>query len=88
MAGRGEQSIVIPLTANPTDGKMGTGWGGGFDIAADVKIGTDAKLDPGGKPELTPKFGAGVGEFQQFSPSINMYEWKDVDGRSVKQSTE
>lgn len=80
--------IVVPIVDQPTAGKMAMSWGAGADVAAIVKLGLDVKYDPGGKFELTPKAGFGAGEFQQFSPSINLLEWQNSPEDDRKRTNE
>jgi RHS repeat-associated protein len=69
--------IVIPLVKNPTEAKMSIGWGGDLELGVGLSGGLDAEYNPGGAIELTPKVGAGFGEFQQVGPSVTLYHWGD-----------
>jgi RHS repeat-associated protein len=69
--------IVIPLVKNPTEAKMAIGWGGDIELGVGLSGGLDAEFNPGGSIDLTPKVGAGFGEFQQIGPSVTLYHWGD-----------
>jgi len=75
---RPKQGLKFDIVDHPVNGKLAMSGGPSVDIAAIVKVSMELKYNPGGSVEITPTIGAGLGEFIQFAPAINVYEWQDV----------
>lgn len=71
-----KEGFELSFLNKPVDAPIQFSGAGELKGGAILHGGAEAKFNPGGTVEVTPKVGVGAGELAKFSPTINFIEWK------------